>query len=109
MIGKGRKERTAPIEEPLAEVLDRYRASREQRFAGVKLGPRAPLFADRKGGRMREGGARYLVKSSLQHAGLGGRVPLGALVHALRHTFATRLAEDGDDATEIQVHTSSIT
>jgi site-specific recombinase XerD len=29
-------------------------------------------------------------------------VPRGALVHALRHTFATRLAEDGATATEIQ-------
>ena len=26
----------------------------------------------------------------------------GAMVHALRHTFATRLAEDGASATEIQ-------
>ena len=28
--------------------------------------------------------------------------PTGALVHALRHTFVTRLAEDGASATEIQ-------
>jgi integrase len=28
--------------------------------------------------------------------------PRGALVHALRHTFATRLAEDGATASEIQ-------
>jgi integrase/recombinase XerD len=29
-------------------------------------------------------------------------VPRGALVHALRHTFGTRLAEDGASASEIQ-------
>ena len=36
-------------------------------------------------------------------AGIGARVPKGALVHALRHTYATRLAEDGASATEIQL------
>lgn len=35
-------------------------------------------------------------------AGIGARVPRGALVHALRHTMATRLAEDGASASEIQ-------
>jgi integrase/recombinase XerD len=102
VMGKGRKERTVPIEEPLHDLLQRYLETRRERFPGVKLGPKAPLFIDRKGNRMREGGARYLVTTSLRHAGLGGRVPQGALVHALRHTFATRLAEDGASATEIQ-------
>jgi site-specific recombinase XerD len=102
VMGKGRKERTVPIEDSLYEIINRYLETRNERFPGVKLGPRAPLFVDRKGSRMREGGARYLVETSLRHAGLGGRIPQGALVHALRHTFATRLAEDGASATEIQ-------
>jgi integrase/recombinase XerD len=102
VMGKGRKERTVPIEEPLQQILTGYLSTRGERFPGVKLGPRAPLFVDRKGDRLREGGARYLVTQSLRHAGLGARVPSGALVHALRHTFATRLAEDGASATEIQ-------
>ena len=102
VLGKGRKERTVPIEDPLYDLIGDYLETRKERFPGVKLGPRAPLFVDRKGDRMREGGARYLVKTSLAHAGLSARTPQGALVHALRHTFATRLAEDGADATEIQ-------
>ena len=102
VIGKGRKERTVPVEEPLALVLDRYLASRRERFPGVKLTPRAPLFVDRHGDRLKEGGAYYLVRESYRAAGLGGRVPAGAMIHALRHTYATRLAEDGADATEIQ-------
>ena len=34
-------------------------------------------------------------------AGIIDRVPRGAQLHALRHTFATRLAEDGANASEI--------
>jgi integrase/recombinase XerD len=102
VVGKGRKERTVPIDEPLQRIIDRYLDTRRERFPRVKLGPRAPLFVDRHGSRLREGGARYLTTQAYRHAGLGNRVPKGALVHALRHTFATRLAEDGADATEIQ-------
>jgi len=43
-----------------------------------------------------------LVRQSYRWAGVGARVPKGALVHALRHTMATRLAEDGASASEIQ-------
>jgi len=42
-----------------------------------------------------------LVGTTLRWAGLNDRRARGALVHALRHTFATRLAEDGATATEI--------
>jgi integrase/recombinase XerD len=102
VLGKGRKERTVPIEEPLHQVIDRYMESRRARFPGVKLGPKAPLFVDRRGDRIKRGGAHYLVERSYRAAGLANRVPAGAMVHALRHTFATRLAEDGASATEIQ-------
>jgi site-specific recombinase XerD len=102
VMGKGRKERTVPIEDPLQELIDNYMATRRERFAGVKLTPKSPLFVDRRGDRLKRGGAYYLVEKSYQAAGLGNRVPAGAMVHALRHTYATRLAEDGADATEIQ-------
>jgi len=42
-----------------------------------------------------------LVGTTLRWAGLNDRRARGALVHALRHTFATLLAEDGATATEI--------
>ena len=41
------------------------------------------------------------MKSCYRAAGLQDRVPTGANLHALRHTFATRLAEDGATASEI--------
>jgi len=68
----------------------------------VRLGPKAPLFVHRRGNRLKRGGAHSLVERSYRAAGLASRVPAGAMVHALRHTFATRLAEDGASATEIQ-------
>jgi integrase/recombinase XerD len=102
VMGKGRKERTVPVEEPLQELIEAYMATRRERFPGVKLTPRSPLFVDRRGDRLKRGGAYYLVEKSYQAAGLTNRVPAGAMVHALRHTYATRLAEDGADATEIQ-------
>jgi integrase/recombinase XerD len=102
VLGKGRQERTVPIEDPLQRVIDTYMDTRRQRFPGVKLTPKAPLFVDRRGDRLKRGGAHYLVERSYQAAGLANRVPAGAMVHALRHTFATRLAEDGASATEIQ-------
>jgi integrase/recombinase XerD len=77
-------------------------ATRRERFPGVKLTPKSPLFVDRRGDRLKRGGAHYLVEKSYQAAGLTNRVPAGAMVHALRHTYATRLAEDGADATEIE-------
>ena len=98
VVGKGRKERTVPIEESLHDVIERYMETRREKFPRVKLGPRAPLFVDRRGDRMKRGGAHYLVERSYRAAGLGNRVPAGAMVHALRHTFATRLAEDGASA-----------
>jgi integrase/recombinase XerC len=50
---------------------------------------------------LRRGGLQYLVRSCYRRAGIGDRVPRGAQLHALRHTFATRLAEDGANASEI--------
>lgn len=102
VVGKGRKERFVPIEAALEEVLTRYLDTRHTRFPKEKLSPSSPLFVDRKGARLRPGGAQYLVAQCYRHAGVGARVPRGALVHSLRHTFGTRLAEDGASASEIQ-------
>jgi integrase/recombinase XerD len=102
VVGKGSKVRFVPIEAPLEALVSAYLASRKSRFPSEKLGPSSPLFVDRRGERLRRGGAQYLVRSAYRTAGVGASVPKGALVHALRHTMATRLAEDGARASEIQ-------
>jgi integrase/recombinase XerD len=102
VVGKGSKVRSVPIEASLEALISAYMKSRKARFRAEKLGPSSPLFVDRHGARLQRGGAQYMVRSAYRSAGIGGRVPKGALVHALRHTMATRLAEDGASASEIQ-------
>ncbi|MFR9728123.1 tyrosine-type recombinase/integrase [Saccharopolyspora sp. MS10] len=98
--GKGGKNRSIPIEGALDEVVGAYLESRRARF-GDRLPGAEPLFVDHRGEPLRRGGLQYLVRQSLRAAGVSDRVQRGAMVHALRHTFATRLAEDGANAAEI--------
>jgi site-specific recombinase XerD len=100
--GKGRKERTVPLEAEVEVILERYLASRRRRFPG-RLPPTAALFVGTDGEPLRRGGLQYLVESLYREAGIRTRVPRGALVHALRHTFATSLARNGASGTELQL------
>ncbi len=100
VVGKGGRERSLPIEAPLEALVEGYLRSREERF-GVRLSGGDALLVDTRGRPLRRGGLQYLVQQCYKHAGVGDRVARGTLVHALRHTFATRLAEDGASVTEI--------
>lgn len=99
--GKGEKERTIPIEPELDAVIDEYLRSRVKRLAGREPGRLDPLFVSPTGTPLGRGGLQYLVGRAYREAGVSAAVPQGALVHALRHTFATRLAQDGASAMEI--------
>jgi integrase/recombinase XerC len=99
--GKGGKERAVPVEPELEAVIEEYLASRTQRFGGREPARSDPLFVGGDGQRLGRGALQYLVERSYREAGVSGQVPRGASVHALRHTFATRLAEDGASAVEI--------
>jgi integrase/recombinase XerC len=97
VLGKGGRPRSVPIEPGLDAVVEAYLASRRLRVGrGTDV-----LLVDRRGAPLRKGGLQYLVSSCYRRAGIGDRVPRGAQLHALRHTFATRLAEDGANASEI--------
>ena len=99
VAGKGGRPRTVPIEPELDALVVRYQDSRRVRFG--RAGARDPLLVDRVGAPLKRGGLQYLVLSCYRRAGVSDRVPRGAQLHALRHTFATRLAEDGANASEI--------
>ncbi|MEH0844620.1 tyrosine-type recombinase/integrase [Micromonospora sp. CPCC 205711] len=101
VAGKGGRPRVVPIEPELDRVLVAYLDSRGRRFGSRSVRPDSALLVDRRGEPLRRGGLQYLVDSCYRRAGITDRVPQGARLHALRHTFATRLAEDGASAAEI--------
>lgn len=101
VVGKGSKARSIPIEDALEAVIDTYLASRKTRFPSRRLGTHSALFVDARGEPLQRGGLQYLVEMALRAAGVGDRRSPDALVHALRHTYATRLADDGATASEI--------
>lgn len=99
--GKGNKERTVPLEPEVEEIISTYIESRLRRFPG-RIGPEDALFVANNGEPMKRGALQYLVDQLYREAGIRTKVPAGALVHALRHTFATSLARNGASGTELQ-------
>ncbi|MGZ4499709.1 MAG: site-specific integrase [Nocardioidaceae bacterium] len=115
VLGKGEAERAIPIEPALLGVLAGYLDTRRARFPGTARqrgvtdpgDPWAwwrktdPLFVGRTGERMQIGALQYLVELVYRDAGVNASRARGALVHALRHTAATRLVERGATAVEL--------
>lgn len=101
--GKGNKDRAVPVEAALVNVLAAYLATRATRFpdstrrrGGGGIWGRwpadAPLFVGRDGLRITRGVLQYRVLRAFKRAGGDVTRRPGAVVHALRHTFATELA-----------------
>ncbi|BBY60961.1 integrase [Mycolicibacterium sarraceniae] len=103
--GKGGKERNVPIESELLAVIGTYMASRAVRFPqSKKRSPisestalsgwpaSVPLFVGRDGERITRGTLQSRIKRAFKRAGPDARPVPGALVHGLRHTYATELA-----------------
>ncbi len=84
-------------------MLEAYLATRRARFPRHDLDhPATPLFVDVRGRGLSVDQVKYLIERLYIRAGLRARVPAGALVHALRHTFATSALEAGADVVELQ-------
>jgi len=99
--GKGNKERTVPLEPEVEKIVADYVESRLRRFPG-RIAAGDALFVANNGEPMKRGALQYLVDQLYREAGIRTKVPAGALVHALRHTFATSLARNGASGTELQ-------
>jgi integrase/recombinase XerC len=105
--GKGGKDRRIPVERVLVDVLEDYLDSRIVRFPSTvhrrslhgnglaAWPPNAPLFVGADGERITRGTLQYPVLRAFRRAGIDGDRARGALVHGLRHTFATELANAG--------------
>lgn len=103
--GKGGKERSIPVEAELLMVIDTYLESRAKRLLDTTKHPgkeevtglarwpgRSPLFVGRNGQRITRGTLQYRIKRAFMRAGPDAQPVPGALVHGLRHTYATELA-----------------
>lgn len=103
--GKGGKERGVPIEAELLAVIETYLDSRAIRFPGTskrkadkarsglsRWPTYSPLFVGRLGERISRGTLQSRIKRAFKRAGPDAQPVPGALVHGLRHTYATELA-----------------
>lgn len=101
--GKGRKQRALPIEAPVVDVLEEYLVSRALRHPqNAKRGkniwsrwePNAPLFVAVDDTPIRPSTVYSRLSLAYRRAGITAHKAPGAMVHQLRHTFATMTADD---------------
>lgn len=104
VLGKGGKARTIPIEPAYEQLVEQYLEERAERFPRHRLSDRAVALFVRadNGERPSRQQVEYWVDKVYRRAGVRNRVPPGALVHALRHTFATAALDHGTDVVELQ-------
>lgn len=93
VIGKGNKERQVPVLDIVISAIDRYRAACP---FGEKL--ERPLFLGVQGKRLHQGVAQKVMRDLRRNMNL----PETATPHALRHSFATHLLQNGANLREIQ-------
>ncbi len=102
--GKGGKERLAFLGQPAREALAAYLAQRRALAAKTALAARtggsqvAPLFLNRRGGRLSPRSVARLVGKWARLAGLSQALT----PHGLRHSFATHLLEGRADLRTVQ-------
>ena len=96
VFGKGRKERIVPVGELALDALRAYRS--ELRNLGQEGIETAAVFVNRRGGRLTTRSVARFVKRYALRSG----TPVAASPHALRHTFATHLLNQGADLRAIQ-------
>lgn len=100
--GKGSKDRSIPFEPELLQIIETYLQSRTQVFRPRasarrdtidRFAPDEPLFVGADGERITVGTLQSRVGRLFKRAGVPTKP--GALLHSLRHTYATALADTG--------------
>ncbi len=91
--GKGNKERQVPVLKQVTQTVEDYIAARP--FAAT---PDSPVFIGERGKRLNQG----IAQKSMRDLRLLLNLPETATPHALRHSFATHLLQNGANLREIQ-------
>ncbi|MFC0313626.1 tyrosine-type recombinase/integrase [Gordonia phosphorivorans] len=109
--GKGNKRRQVPVEVAALAILGSYLQTRERLFGATRrrgdpeepltrFAPTDPLFVGSDGQRLTRGSMQYRMVRAFSRAGITR--PEGALMHTLRHSYATALADAGIDTYKLR-------
>ena len=96
VVGKGSKERLVPFGEEAARWLKRYLAEGR---AQLQRAPSDALFLSRRGSALTRQMFWTIVTRAAAAVGIKGKIS----PHALRHSFATHMVDNGADLRSVQL------
>lgn len=98
VTGKGGDQRQIPVLANVRQELAAYLTARRDHFGGGELFAHAPLFIGIHGRRLNQ----RIAQKAIQKLRTQLKLPKTTTPHALRHSFATHLLENGANLREIQ-------
>ncbi|HBT47972.1 MAG TPA: tyrosine recombinase XerC [Peptococcaceae bacterium] len=98
VMGKGRRERLAPLGAAARQALEEYLRSARPLLERKGRRPEKALFLNHRGGRLSSRGIRDRLEHYVRKASLSARIS----PHTLRHCFATHMLERGADLRAVQ-------
>jgi len=102
VTGKGNRARTVPLADPAKAAIDAYLTERRERFPNHRIDrPATHLIVHHTGAPITNRQVQYQIEQLFRR----GDVTVhhgGALVHSLRHTFATEALRNGANLREVQ-------
>jgi len=100
VLGKGKKERLCPLGRPAERALQNALAWRQDIWLslGIKGDPKRVIFLNKNGGSLTARSVERMLKKYVAYCGLKPTIS----PHALRHSFATHLLDNGADLRSVQ-------